>query len=421
MWWSLWIGLALAPAPAWAADRRTPVVMAVERATPAVVTITLEVEQQSPFWFFDAPSVGRADGSGVILDPRGIVLTNAHVVDGARAILVHLEDGTQVSAQLVAMEPDLDLAVLRLDGDRKYPTIAVADSDSLLLGEPAIAIGNPYGLGLTVSTGVISSTAREVEIAPGLFQTYIQTDAAINPGNSGGALVNIDGALIGINTMIRANAEGIGWAIPVNRARKIADDLMAYGEVRFPWLGADFRDVAPRRTPGSPLEKGAIRVQTVHPGGPAAKAGLKPGDMVVEVAGRRTASRADLNAQLAALKPGVTLDVGVVRDGAPMPIKLTTVAMPETLADVSIQGVLGIGFERAPGGRGLVITSADARGSFAQAGLRPGDVVLAVDGRPVDSPEALRAAIAHAKARHLGTALFTVVRGRYRGNISLAV
>lgn len=216
------LALTLHGTPAMAAERRTPVVEAVERATPAVVTIETQVSQSSPFAaLYGAPRSSSA-GSGVVIDSDGVVLTNAHVVEGALSIEVHTNDGRSWPAVVLAMESELDLAVLRLEGARDLPQIAMADSDALLLGEPAIAIGNPYGLGLTVSTGIVSSVQRDVEIRSGLYQSYIQTDAAINPGNSGGALVNIHGELIGINTAIRADAEGIGFAIPVNRARKIA-------------------------------------------------------------------------------------------------------------------------------------------------------------------------------------------------------
>lgn len=401
------------------ADRRTPVVIAVERATPAVVTIETEVAQSSPFSAFYGPQVAQSAGSGVIIDPDGIVLTNAHVVGGAISITVHTNDDRTWPADVVAMDGDLDLAVLQLEGAALLPTIPIGDSDALLLGETVLAIGNPYGLGLTVSTGVIGSVRRDVEIRSGLFQSYIQTDAAINPGNSGGALVDINGNLIGINTAIRADAEGIGFAIPVNRARKIASDMLAFGTVRAPWLGLDLVDVNPRRLAGTPLEKGAVRVARTWRGGPADKAGIRTGDLVFRVDGRAVASRADLNAQLAERTPGARVEIALLRERTVLEVDLVSADAPADLGRVAVRDVLGVTLTPAP--QGLQVAAATPSGTWAQANLRVGDLIVAADGQRLSSLRQLEEAIQRAKARHRGSVLFTVRRGRYQGTLEVGV
>jgi len=416
---ALVLSVALLGTPATAAERRTPVVEAVERATPSVVTIETEVAQASPFSMFYGPQRGSSAGSGVIIDSDGVVLTNAHVVEGALSIAVHTQDGRTWPAVVLAMESELDLAVLRLQGASGLPEIEMADSDALLLGEPAIAIGNPYGLGLTVSTGIVSSVRRDVEIRSGLYQSYIQTDAAINPGNSGGALVNIDGALIGINTAIRADAEGIGFAIPVNRARKIAEDMLAYGDVRAPWLGMAVSDIHPRRLAGTPLAKGAVLVSRVWSGGPAARAGLAPGDVLFRIDGRPVASRADLNAYLAARRPGAEVTLGILRDDRVLELRLTSTDLSAESSRAAVRDILGVA--ATPLRAGVRIDRLDPNGTFARAGLRPGDVVLAADGQALSGQGALEEAVRRARARHRGSLLLTVQRGQQRGMLEVGL
>ncbi|MEQ1506912.1 MAG: trypsin-like peptidase domain-containing protein, partial [Myxococcota bacterium] len=356
------------------------------------------------------------EGSGVVIDASGIVLTNAHVVEGARAITVTSSTGSAWTAQVVALEQDTDLAVLRVVGAPKLPTIELGSSTDLMLGEPVIAIGNPLGLGLTVSTGVVSSIDRDVEIRSGLHQTFIQTDAAINPGNSGGALVNIDGQLIGINTAIRADAQGIGFAIPVDRATKIAGDLVNYGSIRAPWLGIELVDLDARRLQGTRLAAGAVLVSEVRKDGPAG-AVLQPGDLIVTVDGHPVASRADLNARLAARKPGDASVVGYDRKGAGGQATVTSRSLPADAGAAAIEGRLGIAV--APAGGGLGVTIASATGSWTAARLRVGDVIVAVDGQPVADVAGLAAALARALTQHRGAALFTVRRGQYQGHVEV--
>ncbi|MEM6926223.1 MAG: trypsin-like peptidase domain-containing protein [Myxococcota bacterium] len=404
----LWLGTFATLAPA--SERETPVVLAVRRATPGVVTVEVEVDATGLFSF----GTRRASqGSGVVISEDGLVLTNAHVVAGARRISVHSDRGTGYEARVMAVEPDLDLAVLKIEGADRLAPVSIGDSNDLMLGETVIAIGNPLGLGLTVSTGVVASVRRDLEITPGIQQSFVQTDAAINPGNSGGALVNINGELIGINTAIRADAQGIGFAIPVNRAMKVAADLVNYGAVRAPWLGIDVRDLDPRR------RVAAVRISGVAPSGPGAKVGLKPGDLVTGIEDRPVTSRAELNARLAERKPGDRIRLTTVRDNRYAEVTLATTAVPSGLGKQLLERRIGIEVKATP--QGLLVMAMKGRGAWALANLRIGDLIVAVDGQLTEKPSELEAALRRAQARHRGQALFTVRRGAAQGHIPLAL
>ena len=225
-------------------------------------------------------------GSGVIIDGvKGYVLTNNHVVAQAKEVTVTLADQTELKARVVGLDQGSDLAVLQVEKQGTLPTMALGDSDKLLIGQRVIAIGNPFGLSHTVTTGVVSALNRTFKVESDLFFGFIQTDAAINPGNSGGALLDIDGSLIGINTAIYARAQGIGFAIPINRARMIAAELIAHGRVRPSWLGLSAQTLTPElgahfSVPGN---RGVI-VTKVEPGSPAERGGLKKDDIIVGLA-----------------------------------------------------------------------------------------------------------------------------------------
>ncbi|MCA9572223.1 MAG: PDZ domain-containing protein, partial [Myxococcales bacterium] len=323
-------------------------------------------------------------------------------------------------------------------------------------------IGAPLGLSNTVTDGIVSALNRSIRIASsavpddtaqqdgdggngeqgdgegGPFDFWnfgqgqlapttqsasislpvVQTDAAINPGNSGGALVDLEGRLIGINTAIRAQAQGIGFAIPSNRARKIADDLLHYGSVRAPWLGCDFAEIRDRRLAGTPLERGALQVVAVHSGGPCAKAGMKPGDLAFRVDGRITGNRADLNAWLASRKPGDTVVMEAVRGASSAKYELSTRELPPDAGDKAL-GRLGVTVRVTEGA--VVVEKVDPSGTWAAARLRAGDVVLAVDGVRVRTTEELRVRLAAGKARHEPSALFVVQRGRIRGHVEVGI
>jgi serine protease Do len=409
--------------------RRTAVVDVAAHASPAVVSITTEVPNQSPFRaFYELPNV-TTEGSGTVIQPDGVVLTNAHVVDGAVRINATFSDGTSYVAQVLGLDDDLDLAVLRLEGASNVPVIPLGTSSDLLLGETVVAIGNPFGLGFTVTTGVVSSPSRTLEVGERAYQDYIQTDAGINPGNSGGPLLDIQGLLVGINSAIRKDAENIGFAIPIDRAAKVARDLLRYGSVQAPWLGIAVDDVGGPRYEGTPIAEGAVVVRSVYPEGGARAVGIQEGDVILKVDGKPVHSRDDLNLRLATLKPGDTVHVEGVRKESTFQADIVANALPEDAAQHMVGDVLGVKVEGTTGtsGRGrnaraangVVVTSASSGGTFVKAGLRQGDIVLGVNGEAVHSGEDFGTALARARSAHRSSVLLRVQRGPYAGNVEV--
>lgn len=385
--------------------RRTAVVDAAEQAAPSVVSIRTEATFVD---FFRRPQVSSSDGSGVIIDESGIVLTNHHVIEQAQRIVATTADGRSFRARFIGGAPELDLAVLRLDGAEGLPAIRIGTSKDLLLGEPVIAIGNPYGLGHTVTTGVVSAVSRPLETSTRVYQDFIQTDASINPGNSGGPLLSVTGRLIGINTAIREGAEGIGFAIPADRALKVARDLVRFGTVQLPWLGVDLADQ--REGPGSGGRLG-VRVLRVHKGGGAAAAGVKPGDFVRSVAGHEVQSAADLNAWLSAKEPGTSVELRLSRQATELSVVVQTGQVPGSVIEDSLNNVLGIELGQELDGIGIQIQTVSPSGELGRAGFRSGDILVEINGRPVDTHEALFEAISAAKSAHRYRATLTLRRG----------
>jgi serine protease Do len=393
---SLWLAHAADPDP-----RRTPIVIAVERTAPAVVAITTRAPNNDPFAAFWGNQTRSGEGSGVVIDEDGIVLTNAHVVEGAHAITATFPDGRTVDATVLGIAPELDLAVLRLPGDG-FAAVPIGSSAGLLLGEPVIAIGNPLGLGHTVTTGVVSAVHRSLETDRRVYQDFIQTDASINPGNSGGPLLDINGRLIGVNTAIRRDGQNIGFAIPVDRAIKVAKDLVTFGTVRIPWLGVDLADVS--------LRDGAVRprVERVWAGSGAVAAGVRPGDLVVDVNGRAVQGRADLNAFLAGVDVGAPVRLSVLRDGRPTPVTIAGTAVPTAVVDAVLRDQLGV---EVQGTDGTFVQAVVSGGQFQRAGLQVGDRIVAVNGTEVIGAAAFRDALLKAKGEHRDRALLTIRRG----------
>jgi len=305
---------------------------AVTVATPAVVNIyttKLITQHPSPMFndplfrhFFGGDSVPRQRlesslGSGVIISSEGYVLTNNHVIDGADEIQVALQDGRSVSAKVVGTDPETDLAVLKV-ALPDLPAIVFARSEDLRVGDVVLAIGNPFGVGQTVTQGIVSATGRQ-QLGISTFENFIQTDAAINPGNSGGALINTAGQLVGINTAIfsrSGGSQGIGFAIPASLARQVMEQILKRGRVIRGWLGIEAQDITPDLAESFGLRDhhGAI-VAGVYPGSAADRAGLRPGDIVTSVAHKPVDdARAAMNIT-AALEPGSKIDLAVMRDG----------------------------------------------------------------------------------------------------------
>jgi len=330
------------------ASRRTAITEAVARVAPAVVTVQTEVMERVPADVFEQFFGGRSGqrataglGSGFIVRADGAIVTNAHVLSGARRISVAMRDGTTYPARLIGMDETNDLAVIKIDA-RDLPVAPLGSSSNLLIGEWAIAIGNPYGFVLantepSVTAGVVSGIGRNLATpseGAGIYVDMIQTDASINPGNSGGPLVNAAGEVIGVNSSIfspSGGSVGIGFAIPINRARRVTDDLLAHGKVRRPWIG-----IQPQlaRTPGGTRSgsNAGVVVGSVVPGSPAARAGIRPGDVITRSRDRVLHNPYDWYAELLELRVGERSTVIVRRGGREIPITVEVVDLPDVNA-----------------------------------------------------------------------------------------
>jgi serine protease Do len=356
----------------------------------------------------------------VLISSDGYVLTNEHVVEGASAIRATLLDGRTLEAEMVGSDVENDLALLKLKrkpGAAPLPFLELRRRPDLMVGETVVAIGNPYGLQSTVTRGVISALNRTVssEKSGRTYADFIQTDASINPGNSGGALVDLDGGLAGINTAIIASAQGIGFAIPATRARRVVDDLLRFGHVRRLWLGAVLRPVMAHGR--SVFDRGRVRglmIRRIFPGSPAAQAGLRRGDLIVEIGGRRAANLAQLRTALANLSPGGTLRLRVLGDAGEVAVTVRPRHAPQDLGTRLFARWLGVEVADSPDG--VVIRKVYPGSPAASTGLEPGDVILAVHGRRVPKVADLDDVVASDPD---AASIFLVVgRGRYAYNLT---
>ena len=316
---------------------------AARRASPAVVSIVAgkarraaAAQAEDPrFRFFfdgDGPPAQSGLGSGVIVSAKGFLLTNNHVVEGASRFDVQLADGRQAEARLVGTDPETDLAVLKIDLER-LPVVAFGDLQQLLVGDPVLAIGNPFNVGQTVTAGIVSALGRN-RLGLSTFENFIQTDAAINPGNSGGALVDVEGRLVGINTAIFSRSGGslgIGFAIPADTARQVMDSLVRDGQVRRGWIGVEPRDLSAEIARSLDLHATqGVLITGVLAGGPASQAGLRPGDVVQRVGAQEVANTAQLLATVAALQPESLAVIGVQRGEQLLELKVQVALRPRT-------------------------------------------------------------------------------------------
>jgi len=321
------------------------IVTVIKKSMPAVVNIST-ITLVEDFFFGVYPSSGV--GSGFIIDPKGYILTNYHVVEGARKIDVTLSEGKKYPGRVVGYDKRSDLAVIKIDAEN-LPALPLGDSDKLEPGQFAIAIGNPYGLNRTVTLGIVSALNRTIVEPNGVrLENLIQTDAAINPGNSGGPLINIKGEVIGINTAIKSDAQGIGFAIPINKAKQIADKLIKEGKITYPWIGIRGYAITPDMLDyiKFPVNKGVVIAEVV-PGGPADKAGLKGGnrviyvdstqiivggDIITKIDGKPVESMEELRAEIQKRKVGDTVVLTYIRGGKEYTVKVKLEAMPEDLS-----------------------------------------------------------------------------------------
>lgn len=309
--------------------RNTPIVTAAKKVGPAVVGITNKAYVRD--FFNRVKLTERGTGSGVIYDKNGYIATNNHVVEGASEIIVSLTDGRTVKGKVLGADAATDLAVVKID-EKDLPVAVFGDSSTLQVGEPAIAIGNPLGLEFrgSVTAGVISALNRSIELGERKFN-LIQTDAAINPGNSGGALVNADGEVVGINSakIAVSGVEGIGFAIPVNTAKPILEELAKKGRVARPYLGVSLMDKDIAERYGFEIDlRGGIFLVKVVPGSPAAKGGIRAGDIIVSFNGHKVSTAIDLRTKLAECKVGESIDVVIIRNGQRETISVTLEEVP---------------------------------------------------------------------------------------------
>jgi len=445
--------LASGPGGRWAAgqedtggSRRTAVVGVVERLSPSVVNISTDIYESrpaNPFFgmprdplfdeffnrFFGAPGERRFQrqslGSGLLVDKKGHILTNHHVILRASEIHVTLVSGKEYEAELVGSDPGSDLAVLKIVPEEDLQPAGLGVSSDLMIGETVIAIGNPFGLSHTVTTGVISALNRSIQSGDQVFKDFIQTDASINPGNSGGPLLNIRGEVIGINTAIYSEAQGIGFAIPADRARRIVDDLISFGEVQAAWLGLEVQalDENLSKYLGYEGTQGVL-VTEVYAGSPAEKGGIKLQDIIVQADQTEVTSPEEFTALLRRMTVNDEITFRVFRKGKILRKTLRSAVLPEAMAENYCQQSLGIrvgeltskNLLRA-GIKGVEITEV-TRGSQAdRVGLRPGDVLLKINDRDIPNVQEFRKEFAKLSCRSHVT--LQVLRGRFLYYVTL--
>lgn len=411
----------------------------LKEVNPAVVNIATYSTHQAtqnpllndPFFrrFFNIPDQPQQQqpqrrqqsaGSGVIVDAKkGIVMTNFHVVKGADEVQVALEDGRNFEAKVMGSDPDLDIAILEIDA-KDLVDVKLSDSSELEVGDFVVAIGNPFGLGQTVTTGIVSALGRTGLGIEG-YENFIQTDASINPGNSGGALVNLRGELVGINTAIIAPAGGnvgIGFAIPINMAEASMKQILEHGEVKRGQIGVSIQDITPDLRKAFGLENGqkGVLVTDVLEGTPAEKAGLQAGDVIVEIDGESTSSSGQLRSQIGIKAVGESVKVGVIRDNKE---RKFTVKIGDS--QVAVNGEIhplleDVAFENNPDGEGILVTAVGPNSLAAYSGLRPGDIVIGANKRRVSNMKDFQKAVSQNKGAvllHLnrrGRSLYLVIR-----------
>lgn len=396
-------------------DRVSPAVVNVN--TSKIMTITSPFAPFAPFFDqlpeqFQREVPQRGLGTGFIFRKDGYILTNNHVIEGANEIKVTLLDGRELTGKVIGADPLTDIAVVKVEAEN-LPTLSLGDSDAARVGEFVVAIGNPYGLSHTVTLGVLSAKGRAVPSGDSgqEYENFLQTDAAINPGNSGGPLLNLDGEVIGINTAIIPFAQGVGFAIPINMAKSILDQLIEKGKVVRAWLGVYIQNITPEiaKQFGYEGTKGAL-VADVIENGPAAKANFQRGDIIFSVNNQEITDTKHLQNTIRSLKPGDTAEIQVWRDGEKKTIKVQLEELQEGAASISpldiIPQKIELGMEVSEitadlqqkygftESKGIVIVSVTPGGPAEDAGLRTGDVILQINRNNVSSVEDFKSVLA---------------------------
>jgi serine protease Do len=424
--------------------RKSPVVRAVEKVSPAVVNINTEkiIQQRvNPFSGFNDPFFDevfknffnsfpqrnykkKSLGSGVIFDKKGYILTNAHVVSRATKINVTLGNKKEYEATVVGADPKSDLAIIKVEARENLPVAEMGRSDDLLIGETIIAIGNPFGLSHTVTSGVISATGRSINGAGGvIYHDFIQIDASINPGNSGGPLVNIYGEVIGINTAIYRNGEGIGFAIPINKAKRIINDLIVYGRVKEAWLGIIVQDITPRLAEYFHFKGSGVLISGIYEQSPAHEKGLERGDIITSIEDIDMKNKETYRDHIVTLTPNDRVRLVFIRNGKKQSITITAKVIPESLAMEIAKKQFGFSVKditqedirtyRLFARKGVMVNEVMANSQAGRIGLAPGDVVLQINQKKINNTDDFRKGIVSSRNRKNVTLLVQRERNGY--------
>jgi Do/DeqQ family serine protease len=402
----------------------------LKQVNPGVVNISTFTNRQvsnpllnDPFFrrFFNVPDQPmrrrtQSAGSGVIIDAaKGTVITNNHVIDGADEVQVVLTDGRSIKAKVVGTDPDADIAVLDIDA-KNLRAVTLADSDRVEVGDFVVAIGNPFGLGQTVTTGVVSALGRSGLGIEG-YENFIQTDASINPGNSGGALVNLRGELVGINTAIIAPAGGnvgIGFAIPTNMVKNSVDQILTHGQVKRGQLGIIIQDLTPELAQAFDIgsDVNGVLIAEVQKGSAAEEGGLRAGDVVLDIEGKKLSTAAQLRNEIGLRPIGESVDVTVLRDGKRKTLQVEIGGKPEPVKTAQTESVhpflQGATLQDGQQTRGVVVEALEFGSPASRSGLREGDVIIGANRRDVRSVDELRQAASMSSER----LLLRIVRGQ---------
>jgi serine protease Do len=386
------------------------------------------------------PPIGRAVslGSGFIIDPSGIIVTNNHVIANAEEVTVTLTDNTTFKAKILGVDTRVDLAVLKVDAGHPLPSVSFGDSGAARVGDWVLAIGNPFGLGGSVTAGIVSARGRDIRQGP--YDDFIQTDAPINRGNSGGPLFNMQGQVIGINTAIYSpsgGSVGIGFSLPSSLAKQVVGQLVKYGQVKRGWLGVSIQQVTPDIADSLrlPRPEGAL-VGNVNPGAPADQAGIQPGDVILKFDGQDVSEMHNLPLIVAETDIGKEVPVTVWRDGKEVSLHAKVAELPANIEQANASGVpggaapranpelSGLGVHLAPLSddtrgkfnlsadvKGVVITDVDPNGPAAAKGVKPGDVIVEVQQQPVKSPADVQQRLEHFRQENRRTVLFLIQSG----------